>query len=130
MNEQEKPSVLENTEKIPKKCLFIDDHPLIIAGIKGLFEESDNFVAVECHSVDEALNAIRANNPDIIFLDHSLTRDGSEGIEIADQIKKEKPEIEIYLTTSNPNNQKQYEMIGIKHINKDNFTELQKIVTS
>lgn len=130
MNNQLEQNSFENVEKPPKKCLFIDDHASIIMGANFCFKKFTNFKAVECHSVEEALNAIRANTPDILFLDHSLTIGGSEGIEIADQIKLEKPEIEIYSTTTNPHNVMLYEQRGIKHINKEDLSKLEQVITS
>ena len=99
-------------------------------GVAKRFEDFKNFSAAECHNVEEALNAIRTNMPDVLFLDHSLSRGGSEGIEIANQIMKEIPGIKIYSTTTNPNNYEQYEQIGIEHINKDDLDEFKKIVSS
>jgi DNA-binding NarL/FixJ family response regulator len=119
----------ESIKEPKRKCLLIDDHASVISGVKRFFDEDDNFTAVECHTAEEALNAIKTGTPDILFLDHSLTPGGSEGINIADQIRLEFPDIEIYSTTSNPENVKHYEKRGIKHIDKGNVNEFKRIVT-
>ena len=56
---QEKATAQESIEKPKKKCLFIDDNRPIIEGARALLSEYDNFVAVECHSVEDAINAIK-----------------------------------------------------------------------
>ena len=119
----------ETAEPIRKKCLLIDDHAEIIKGLASIFKELDNFVAVECHSVEEALNAIKINSPKIIFLDHSLSYGGAEGFEVADKVREIYPEIEIYSTTTNESVFGQYRRKGIKHIHKGDFEGFQTIIS-
>ncbi|MBI2124464.1 response regulator [Candidatus Pacearchaeota archaeon] len=99
------------------KILFIDDLDFFLKTIKeGFFKDKDNVVVAECHSIDEALTAIENAQPDILFLDHSLTEDGNEGLEIAGRIKDKG--IKIYSTTSLYRVHKEYAKLGIEVIEK------------
>ena len=120
---------MEGVEAIRRKCLFIDDEKKIIYGIQRLFRGYTNFTAVECHSVDEALNAIKANSPEVLFLDHSLTRGGNEGLQIAIEVQKDNSDIEIVSVTMNDAVGALYKLKGIKHISKNNIDDLERIVS-
>ena len=99
------------------KILFIDDLEFFLKAIKeGFFKDKDNVVVAECHSVDEAITAIENAKPDILFLDHSLTEGGNEGLEIAGRIKDKG--IKIYSTTSLYNVHGEYTKLGIEVIEK------------
>lgn len=126
----EQQSNQESIERPKKKCLLIDDNSPIIEGLNDFFKDYENFNAVECHSVLDAVKAIKANSPDVIFLDHSLTGGGSEGFEIADIAKQLNPKIEIYSTTTNPAAEKAYEQRGIKHIRKGFPEDMEEIMNS
>jgi CheY-like chemotaxis protein len=122
------PSDTGSAEKIRPKCLLVDDYGIVVSNVSRFFRELDNFVAVECHSVQDALDAIRKNSPKILFLDHSLTRGGAEGIEIADRAREMIPDIEIYSTTSN-GLLDEYKERGIKHIDKIDLSGLRAIIS-
>jgi two-component system response regulator LytT len=98
------------------RILFIDDNPQIIGAFRRLFSNYPNVVFAECHSVEEALQAIEEHKPDIIFLDHHLTRNGDEGLEIADRIGSS---IKVYSTTSDESFVSEYRKRGIEVIGKD-----------
>ena len=126
---QEKPNSSETVEFVKKKCLLIDDHTEIVKGISHFFSNADNFTAVECHSVEEALEAIRVNSPEILFLDHSLSYGGSEGFEISTKVKELNPEIKIYSTTANSGIVREYSRRGIRHIEKSDLDKLSEVVS-
>ena len=95
-----------SAEKIKPECLLIDDDDGIIMGVNLMFEKF-NFQAVKCHSVEEALDAVKKSSPppQVLFLDHSLNRGGSEGLIISKKILEmikdgSLPEMKIYSTTS------------------------------
>ena len=117
-----------SVEKIKPKCLLVDDEEGITTFFKSFFDGSDNFVAVECHTVEDALNAIRANSPKVLFLDHNFTRGGTEGLEIADRAREIIPDIEIYSTTSH-GHLSEYKKRGIKHIGKNDFRKLRDVIS-
>jgi len=130
MNQTLEQNIQESIERPMKKCLFIDDNAPIIEEINKSFKGVDNFIAVECHSVADALKAITDNSPDVIFLDHNLTSGGTEGYEIADKAKEINPDIEIYSTTTSLGAEKIYAQRGIKHVRKGYPEDMKEIMNS
>jgi DNA-binding NtrC family response regulator len=127
---QEQPNGSESIEK-EGKYLYIDDMPRIVKSINQMLGAHDDFLAVECHSVEEALNAIKANSPKVIFLDHNLTSFGAEGLEIADKVLKMNPEIKIYSTTTDTGVLGAYKAKGIKiaHVEKGDTDAMEVIIS-
>ncbi len=118
---------IKPAEGEPKiKALYIDDSKSLIESAGRAFLGNKNILFVECHNVEEALKAIKKNKPSIIFLDHSLSDDGSEGLKIADKIKGE--DIKIYSTTSNSGVASEYEKRGIEKIGKTDILKIKSIV--
>ncbi len=82
----------------PIQVLIIDDHQLIIDGLKSvLFGEDDVAFAGGSNSLDEALEFLANNKIDLILADINLP--GSSGIEAARQIRQLYPEIKILALT-------------------------------
>ncbi len=126
----EKISEQESTERPKRKCLFIDDQKTIIDGIKRFLRKSENFVAIECHSVEDAIDAIIKFSPDIIFLDHNISEIGDDGFIIAEKALEINPQIKIYSTTRNFDTEEIYSQKGIEHINKSDLQKIEEIVKS
>ena len=97
-----------------RKYLFIDDDGNLLRAIQRGLSECGNVFFAECHSVNEALAAIRKHLPDVIFLDHHLTDRGEEGFAIADQVQG----ITIYTTTTNDDAVAVYKQRGIASVSK------------
>lgn len=73
-----------------RKLLIVDDSEGIVSSLSLLFEGIDGFVVVKktpVLSVKDAILAIEETNPDIILLDHELSKGGGEGLEILQEIK-------------------------------------------
>ena len=72
------------------KLLIIEDHPLVVEGLRNLIESHDNFslcgVAV---NADEALLLLKNCVPDVILLDIMLP--GMTGLELIDILRKNYP---------------------------------------
>ena len=69
-----------------KRILIVDDHPIVVSGIRKLLEESiDIEVIDEAEDGEEALLKIRENDYDIVLLDIWLP--GLNGLEVLKQIK-------------------------------------------
>ena len=119
----------ENIEKVGQKCLMIDDHIEMVNILNRYFHGVDNFKAVACNSVEEAMSAIKDNSPEVIFLDNSLTPGGNEGIEIAKLIKKIDPDFKIYSTTTSASFEFVYKKMGIDHIDKGDVEAMQAILS-
>ena len=122
-------------ERIRPRCLLIDDHDGIVLGTNLMFGKFD-FKAVECHSVEEALDAIEKSSPppQVLFLDHNLKSGGSEGLivskKILEMIKEGAlPPMKIYSTTNSEDLIPEYDKLGIKHVDKGDFEGLTSIIS-
>lgn len=97
------------------KFLFVNDSAELLGSLRRAFFNNPNVAFAECHNVEDALRAIAEHQPDIVFLDHHLTNDGNEGLEIADQVEK----VKIYSTTSNSGVIPEYQKRGIENVGMD-----------
>jgi DNA-binding NarL/FixJ family response regulator len=78
--------------KNPKKVLIVDDHPIVRQGIDLLLRDEEELtVCAEAESVNEALEAIEENQPDIAIVDLSLKE--SNGLELIKDIRVRYPEL-------------------------------------
>ncbi len=84
-------------EKI--KLLIVDDHPLILEGLKNLLAEEDAVEIIHmCTTAYEVIEAMRTAVPDVALLDINLP--DVNGIELCARIRKEFPSVKcIALTT-------------------------------
>lgn len=79
-------------EKI--KLLIVDDHQMIIDGIKSLLRKQKQFEFIsEANSGEQALKLLETTTPDIVIADISMP--GMDGKELIRHIKKQFPEIRI-----------------------------------
>lgn len=76
------------------KVFIVDDHPLVIEGIKGLLQGEENYSVIgSANYALEALEAFRQNLPDVVLLDINLP--DLNGIELCERVKKEFPAIKV-----------------------------------
>ena len=78
-----------------------------------------------CHTVEEALEFVQRHEPDVIFLQHSLSPEGNEGLEIAAKVKH----LTIYLITATPDIMDKYKAHGIKHVKYVLSTDMEGIAS-
>ena len=84
-------------EKI--KLLIVDDHRILVAGLKKLFENSATVqVTGVAFSGKECRSAIIKELPDVILLDINLP--DASGIDLCKEIKSQHPEIKIVALSS------------------------------
>lgn len=77
-------------------AVIADDHDIVRDGLKSMLsKEKDIFVIGEASRYEELERILKTTNPDVVILDVSLP--GKSGIEIADILSKEKPEIRILM---------------------------------
>lgn len=85
----------------PKTALVIDNHPLLLEGVKQLFELDKGFRLVGAATTsDEGVRLAQEYNPDIILLD--LNMGDTHGLDILKQLKSLRIDSQvIVLTVSN-----------------------------
>ena len=82
--------------------LIVDDHEIVRAGIKRLFENIPNLnIVADLGSGEEAYQYLQKNIIDLIIMDVSMP--GKGGIETTNQIKKRHPKIKIIMLSMHDN---------------------------
>ena len=81
------------------KVLVVDDHDLVLLGVKTLLSSREDIKIVGvAKSGEEAINRIKELNPDVIILDIDLP--GLSGLEVAKQILSNAPSAKILFHTA------------------------------
>ncbi|WP_341843081.1 response regulator transcription factor [Chitinophaga caseinilytica] len=76
------------------KVLLIDDHPIVMEGLKNLLSRQEDFtIAGCCATGQEGLAAIAELAPDVVLLDINLP--DVSGIDICRQVRKQDKDIRI-----------------------------------
>ena len=71
----------------PIRLLIADDHPIVLAGLRGLFEDTAGFeVIASCRDGLNAVESIAQHAPDVAILD--LRMPGLSGIEVLKELRK------------------------------------------
>ena len=84
------------------ELLIVDDHEIVRAGIKRLFENTPNLnIVADLGSGEEAYQFLQKNTVDLIIMDVSMP--GKGGIETTNQIKKRYPKIKILMLSMHDN---------------------------
>jgi DNA-binding NarL/FixJ family response regulator len=86
------------------RVALLDDVMVMRAGLRMLLEQSGVEVSWEAASADVALALIRRDTPDVVIFDLRLSRQGAglEGLEAAETVRAEYPDVAILLHTENP----------------------------
>ena len=81
------------------RVIVADDHPIVLNGLQQLFEHEDGFeVAACCRNGDEALDAVRKGNADVLVLD--LRMPGMSGLDVMRAMADEHLKCQIVLLTA------------------------------
>ncbi len=122
-------------EGAPNKLLLVDDHQILIDGLKLMLEDEDDFSVIsETHSAEEALLFLDGNKVDLVLSDYGLQ--GMTGLQFNEKLKKSYPEVKILILSMHdePHIVKEILKSGVngyllKNITKEEFlTALHKIV--
>ena len=82
----------------PIRVLMVDDHPVVLAGLKALVGADPDFVIVgEARDGRTALRMAIQLVPDVVVLDISLPE--MNGIELAAALRTERPECRVLVLT-------------------------------
>ena len=66
---------------MPIRLVIVDDHPIVLQGLKQLFErESDFVVTATCQDADIAFSTLKRERPDVLLLDMRMP--GATGLEL------------------------------------------------
>jgi DNA-binding NarL/FixJ family response regulator len=83
------------------KLLIVDDHEIVRAGLRSLFERVEDFEIVgEVHTAAEATEAVPKLEPDVVLMDLKLP-DGN-GVDACRDILSFRPETRVLFLTSYP----------------------------
>jgi DNA-binding NarL/FixJ family response regulator len=80
------------------RLVVADDHPLVLRGIEGLFDEGEFRIAALCVNGADAMEHIRRGACDVAVLDISMP--GLSGVEILKQVRSQGLPVKIVLLTS------------------------------
>jgi len=84
---------------MPISLILVDDHPLILDGLRSLFrQEADFDVVAECSNGAQALEAARRRQPDVLVLD--LRMKEVDGLEVLRSIANEALPMRIVVLTA------------------------------
>jgi len=93
------------------RLLLVDDHVIVRAGLRMLFQTEDDIEIVgEVGSGEEALNAVQQLQPDVVLMDVAMP--GIGGIEATRRIKQARPEAAVLALTMHEDEQYFFEMLG------------------
>ena len=80
------------------KLFLLDDHQIMLDGIRSLLNNDDTFIIVgEATRAEDALKAIPSCHPDIVISDISLP--GMNGIEFTKRLQEDQPKIKVMVLT-------------------------------
>lgn len=95
----------------PLRLLLVDDHAIVRAGLRMLFQaEADMQIVGEAGSGAEAIAAARALRPDVVIMDVAMP--GMNGIEATRQIREAHPDTAVLALTMHEDEQYFFEMIN------------------
>lgn len=74
------------------KLFLVDDHHIVLDGLKSMFDQDSRFIIIGTASnAEDAIKAIESNKPDILLTDYSLP--GANGLDLCVQVKTKYPDV-------------------------------------
>ena len=87
-----------------RKLLIVDDHGVVIEGIKSLLVGSEDFEVIgEATNGQEALELVRSGSFDVVILDVSMP--GRGGLDVLHELKAASPALRIIVLSMHPEEQ-------------------------
>lgn len=91
---------MNNENKI--RVLLVDDHPLVLDGIRSRIEQDPSIEVIgEGNNGEEALQLAQEKKPDIVLMDISMPV--LNGIEAAERFSAEQPDVKLLMLTMHDN---------------------------
>lgn len=82
--------------------MLVDDHPLVLEGIRACLENYEHIhVVAEVNSGEDALNAAAAANPDVILMDINMP--GLNGLDATELIRERLPNSKLLILSMHDN---------------------------
>ncbi|HXW71175.1 MAG TPA: response regulator transcription factor [Methylocella sp.] len=81
------------------RVLIVDDHPMVIAGCRGILSSQSDIEVIEAHDAREAVEAHATASPDVTVLDINLP--GTSGFDVLQRLLKQEPKSRIVVFTMN-----------------------------
>jgi DNA-binding NarL/FixJ family response regulator len=95
------------------KLLIVDDHMLVRSGVITLLSDQDDMIiAGEASSGEEAVEKAKSCSPDVVLMDISMS--GISGLEAAEIILKDSPQIKIVILTMHEEKEYIYNALKLK----------------
>ena len=83
---------------VMRKVVVVDDHPIVLAGIKALVQASFDFeLAGDAHSGQQGLEVIARAKPDLAIIDLSMP--GMNGVELVKRLAETFPSVIVLVLT-------------------------------
>ncbi len=80
------------------RVLLVDDHELVRSGIRRLLDDADNIDVVgEAESGEQALELVRAHDPDVVLMDVNMP--GIGGLEATRKLSRQAPKLPVIILT-------------------------------
>ena len=93
------------------RLLLVDDHQIVRAGLRMLFQaESDMEIVGEVGSGEDAVEAVQQLKPDVVIMDVAMP--GIGGIEATRRVKEAHPEAAVLALTMHEDEQYFFEMLS------------------
>jgi DNA-binding NarL/FixJ family response regulator len=93
---------MNNTVEKTIRVVLADDHPIVRAGIRAELEKLPNVeIAGEASDGREAIDLIKAQTPDIVFMDISMK--GLNGLDATARITREFPQVKVVILSMHQN---------------------------
>lgn len=89
--------IFSRSKKVERmKILLVDDHTILLDGVKSLLTQEDDLVVVgQAASAEEALEFLKKNEVDLIITDYSMP--GMDGLSLLNTVKRVAPTTKIII---------------------------------
>jgi len=104
--------------------MIIDKQMFFRAGVRQALSQQSDFEILECDPVQEALELIEADSPEVVLLDIDFPK--LSGLELGRKITRSYPNSRVVMLSPNPNDEELFEVIktgAVAYLDKNTTTE-------